>query len=194
MYKGILSLLLIALVQQSAFSQIKRIEPMNWWVGMKDQNLQLLVYGENISELTPQIKYPGVVIKKINKADSKNYLFLDLLIAKNTKPGSFDIQFRKENELTCSQSFSLLPRSFKPREMKGFSAPDVIYLITPDRFVNGDKSNDIINDMLETTIDRKDGGGRHGGDIRGMINSLDYIAVSYTHLDVYKRQFLIFQG
>ncbi|MGB3008511.1 MAG: glycoside hydrolase family 13 protein [Chitinophagaceae bacterium] len=154
---------------------------MNWWVGMKDQNLQLLVYGENISELTPQIKYPGVVIKKINKADSKNYLFLDLLIAKNTKPGSFDIQFRKENELTCSQSFSLLPRSFKPREMKGFSAPDVIYLITPDRFVNGDKSNDIIKGMLETTIDRKDGGGRHGGDIRGMIKSLDYIAeMGYT--------------
>lgn len=158
------------------FAQIERIEPMNWWVGMKNPELQLLVHGQNIGETTPSITYPGVSIKAIHRADSKNYLFIDLLIAAGTKPGSFTINFRKTGQATQNFKYSLLPRNKVAQTQMGFSSKDVIYLITPDRFANGDPSNDFSDTLREKIIDRKSDYLRHGGDIRGIINSLDYLA------------------
>jgi hypothetical protein len=79
----------------TSFAQINHVEPLNWFVGMKNPNLQLLINGNNIGETTPQINYPGVTIKNVNKADSKNYLFIDLLIAKTAKPGIMGIVLKK---------------------------------------------------------------------------------------------------
>lgn len=157
-------------------AQSLRVEPMNWWVGMKNPSLQLMVHADGIGETIPSLNYPGVTIKKIHKADSKNYLFIDLLVAKNTKPGRFPIQFKKEGKVVHTYEYELLQRKPNASQLKGFTAADVIYLITPDRFANGDISNDVISTMRETRIDRKNDYGRHGGDIRGIINSLDYIA------------------
>ncbi len=157
-------------------AQIQHVEPLNWWVGLKNPNLQLLIHGENISETQPFINYAGVSIKKVNKADSKNYLFLDLVIAKTTKAGNFTINFKKAGKIVYTYNYSLLPKQQASAQMRGFNSSDVIYLITPDRFVNGDYSNDVVAGMKESKINRGFDGGRHGGDIRGMINSLEYIS------------------
>ncbi len=156
-------------------AQINHVEPLNWWVGMKNQNIQLLVNGNAVGETTPEINYSGVTIKKINKADSKNYLFIDLDIAKNTKPGTITISFKNAGKTIYNYEYSLLARHKDAEKLKGFNSTDVIYLITPDRFANGDYSNDVVEGMKENKMNRNFDGGRHGGDIRGIINSLDYI-------------------
>ncbi len=161
-----------------AFGQtnIQHVEPMNWWVGMNDPNLQLLIHGNSIGETTPVVKYPGVSIRKISKADSKNYLFLDLQIRKNAKPGTFTIIFLKNGKQVDAYNYTLLVRQKDAAQIKGFDASDVIYLITPDRFANGNAANDVVPGMKEEKINRSFEGGRHGGDIRGIIDHLDYIA------------------
>jgi glycosidase len=157
-------------------AQIKHIEPLNWWVGMKNPEVQLLVNGDGVGDLVPVINYSGVSINKISKGDSKNYLFIDLIVAENTKPGTVSIEFKNKEKVVYTYSYSLLPRQPETAKVKGFSSADVIYLIFPDRFANGNYTNDVVNGMLENKIDRAFDGGRHGGDIRGIINHLDYIA------------------
>ena len=142
---------------------------------MKNPALQLLINGNNVGETTPSIHYSGVQIQKIHTADSKNYLFLDLLISKKAKPGTFDIQFKKDGKIIYSYPYTLLPRQQDGSQIKGFDASDVIYLVVPDRFANGDTQNDVVEGMLENKVNRNVDGGRHGGDIRGIINNLDYI-------------------
>lgn len=160
----------------TSYAQVERIEPMNWWAGMKNPNLQLMVHGKGIGTATPVIRYPGVTIKKVQKADSENYLFIDLQVSPAAKPGTFPIQFRKGSSVISIASYTLLSRKPGAGQVKGFNSADVIYLITPDRFANGDPSNDIVRGMREEKLSRRDDYGRHGGDIRGIINHLDYIA------------------
>lgn len=183
MYKGknCFALLLI-FIYLNVSAQINHVEPLNWFIGMKNPNLQLLVNGENVGETIPSIDYTGVTIKKVTKGDSKNYLFVDLLIAKNTKPGTVIISFKKEDKIVYTYNYSLLARQQDAAQFKGFNSSDVIYLIVPDRFANGDYSNDVVAGTKENLptgqagkIDRNFPGGRHGGDIRGIINQLDYI-------------------
>lgn len=157
-------------------AQVERIEPMNWWAGMKNQSLQLLVYGDGIGETTPSVTYAGVSIRKVKKGDSKNYLFIDLHISAATKPGRFPVVFKKDGKIICTHNYTLLPRKKDAGQVKGFSSGDVIYLITPDRFANGDADNDASESMREKKVNRTDNYGRHGGDIRGIINNLDYIS------------------
>ena len=163
-----------------AFSSISaiqaQVEPLNWWAGMKNPNLQLLIHEANISNAKASIQYPGVTIKKQTPGDSKNYLFLDLVIAANTKPGTFKINFTRDGKSVYMVDYTLLPREPGSAYRQGFNSSDVMYLITPDRFANGDESNDINTAMREKTINRGNDGGRHGGDIRGIIDHLDYIS------------------
>lgn len=152
-----------------------KIEPAFWWIGMKNPQLQLMVYGDNISESSPEIKYEGVSITGVSKLSNKNYLFIDLFIDKdNTLPGKFKINFRKDNDIVNSFEYELLKRDSGSSDRSSFNHSDVIYLITPDRFANGDPSNDEVAGMKEG-IDRKNENGRHGGDIQGIINNLDYV-------------------
>ncbi len=156
-------------------AQIYHVEPPNWWAGMKNQNLQLLVHGNGVGETTPQLSYPGIVIQKINTADSKNYLFLDLYLSGSAKPEAFAIYFVKDGDTMYIHNYTILANQ-KDAPVKGFTAADVIYLVNPDRFVNGDVTNDIVPGLKEQKIDRKAPFARHGGDLRGMISSLDYIS------------------
>lgn len=155
-------------------AQIDIVHPPNWWIGFENQNLQLLVKGKKISTYELDIKYPGVKIKQIYKADSPNYLFIDLFISKKTKPGVFKLKFKKENNL-LTYDYKLDFKRTLSNQSQGFDSSDVIYLITPDRYANGDYSNDIINDLHENKIDRKDDYARHGGDLRGIFKNIDYI-------------------
>lgn len=164
------------LISIAMSAQITRVEPPNWWVGMQSTSLQLLVQGPKAGQLTPVINYPGVRIEKTHRADSENYLFIDLTIAADAKPGDLTIAFKRGNATAYEHQYPLLARKQKPEAFQGFNASDVIYLITPDRFANGDPGNDIVPSLLEKKIDRKQGFARHGGDIQGIIDHLDYLS------------------
>ncbi|MFD0975814.1 glycoside hydrolase family 13 protein [Salinimicrobium gaetbulicola] len=166
---------LFLIVSFISSAQIDRVEPPNWWIGFHEQELQLLVYGENIGKTTPSISYDGVSLKKVHKTESPNYLFLDLLISKNAKPGTFKIAFKPLKGKVVTYKYELRQRQKPAEDYVGFDSSDAIYLITPDRFANGDVSNDINKSLLEKKIDRKDDYARHGGDIRGIIDHLNYI-------------------
>ena len=157
-------------------TSLERVEPPNWWIDFKDTSLQLLVKEPNIGNSIPSISYSGVTIEKVHKARSENYLFIDLNIDKTTAAGSFDILFTFEDGSKKTHTYQLKGRQKLAEDYQGFDSSDAIYLITPDRFSNGDESNDINQKLKETTIDRTDGYKRHGGDLQGIINHVDYIA------------------
>ena len=169
------SILLIAPV---AFAQhtIERVEPPFWWKGMHNPQLQLMIYGENVAGLKPEIEYNGIAIKKTALVENRNYLFIYLDVEQEVTPGEFAIQFKNsENRVIDRIDYRLLPREKDAAKRKGYDNSDVMYLITPDRFVNGDTSNDNI-DQMPDKVNRSDKWARHGGDIRGIINSIGYIA------------------
>lgn len=152
-------------------AEISRIEPPCWWVGMKNPELQIMVYGPGIGEAHVSVDYPGVRLKETVKTENPNYLFLYLDIEEDAAPGRMDLSFETAGGIMVRE-YELLPRSTKPGAM-GFSGADVLYLITPDRFANGDPSNDTLEGAR---VDRSRSGGRHGGDIRGVTDHLDYIS------------------
>ncbi|MCD6544283.1 MAG: glycoside hydrolase family 13 protein, partial [Flavobacteriaceae bacterium] len=136
--------------------------------------LQLMIYGENIGEKIIEISDKNIVLESISKADNPNYLFLDLDLSNTKKPQTFDIHF-KGGSKDLIYSYELKQRRSNSANRIGFNSSDVIYLITPDRFANGNSSNDIHTEMKEKTMDRKHDYARHGGDIKGITNHLDYI-------------------
>lgn len=156
--------------QLAQAAEINRIEPPCWWVGMKNPELQIMVYGPGIGEAHVSVDYPGVRLKETVKTENPNYLFLYLDIEEDAAPGRMDLSFETAGGIMVRE-YELLPRSTKPGAM-GFSGADVLYLITPDRFANGDPSNDTLEGAR---VDRSRSGGRHGGDIRGVTDHLDYI-------------------
>lgn len=149
---------------------ISRLEPACWWVGMKNPELQIMVYGKDIASSQVHVDYPGVRVKEVVGVENPNYLFLYLDIAKDAAPGTMKLTFQKGKKKEI-RTFELKERSKKPGAA-GFSSADVMYLITPDRFANADPSNDNLDDVK---TDRKSAWARHGGDLRGIINKLDYI-------------------
>jgi glycosidase len=157
-------------------NEIERIEPPNWFIDFKDTSLQLLVKEDNIGVAIPSISYAGVTIEKVNKAKSNNYLFIDLKIDKIAKAGKFIIDFTFEDGTKKRHTYQLKLREKSSDAYVGFNSTDAIYLITPDRFANGDVTNDVILDLKEATIDRSDNYKRHGGDLQGIINHVDYIS------------------
>ena len=154
---------------------IDHLEPASWWVGMQDNKLQLLVHGEGIAELNASINYPGVTITDIVKVTNKNYLFINLSIAPETVAGTFKLQFQQQDKTVLSIEYPLQARVTNSAQRRGFTPADVIYLIVPDRFANGDTKNDSIS-TFKDKADRKNPSARHGGDLQGMMQQLDYVA------------------
>jgi neopullulanase len=148
-------------------------DPPHWWVGMANQHVQLMVRGENIGAHTASVDYDGVTLILTRSGDSKNYLFLNLEIAPTAKAGVMLIKFKSQGK-TLKFYYELKQRKKGASLSGGFDASDVIYLITPDRFANGNPDNDQVNSMKEDP-DRAFHGGRHGGDLRGIIDHLQYI-------------------
>ncbi len=163
-------------------SPLQRVEPPFWWAGMKNQQLQLMLYGDALASYTAKIDYPGVTLINQQKLENKNYLILNLKLATHVRSGQVKIEFFHKNALAFSHRYPLKQRKEQSSERQGFNASDVIYLITPDRFANGDESNDSFNDYKDG-LDRKRYDGRHGGDIKGVVNALDYIeAMGFTQI------------
>jgi len=162
---------LLAGPAQAQSHEIAHMEPPFWWAGMQHQELQLMVHGKHIADLEPSLNYPGVRIERVTRVPNRNYLFIDLHVGADAKPGKFNIAFGK----SLSYSYQLLAREAGSAQRAGFSSKDAIYQVMPDRFANGDPSNDNVKALLEPA-DRAKGGGRHGGDIQGIIDRLGYIA------------------
>ncbi|MEM6719248.1 MAG: glycoside hydrolase family 13 protein [Bacteroidota bacterium] len=168
-------------------NEIERMEPPYWWTGFKNTKLQLLVKHPSIAKATPNIANANIKIEKVHKGDSPNYLFIDLDIAK-ASIGKFNIEFKLEDNTTLTQTYELKERTKPADDYIGFNSSDVLYLITPDRFANGNTNNDIpvqktgtnevgekVSFLKEATINRKNDYGRHGGDITGITQHLDYV-------------------
>ena len=170
-------LLIIAVLcvfKAEAQPELKRVEPAFWWTGMRDTKLQLLVYGKQISTLRPHIVASDVRLVQTIQVENPNYLFLDLELSA-AKPGSFVIHFQDKGKTVHSYTYRLLERTAQSAQRIGFNTSDVMYLITPDRFANGDPDNDNVPALYERA-NRSFKGGRHGGDIKGLSERLDYIA------------------
>lgn len=168
--------LILFILGSTLFAQkIDRIEPAYWWVGMENNQLELLIYGKDIAQFTPSVDNKNIQISAVKKTGNNNYLFLNLDLSKAVS-GKFNIDFSKKGKRNnFSVAYELKERNQNSKLRDGFNSSDVIYLITPDRFANTDVNNDIVKTMNEKTVDRKNDYGRHGGDIKGMTNQLDYI-------------------
>ena len=151
--------------------KIERIEPPSWFTGMKDPAVQLMVYGKEIASFDVKADYAGVKITTLVKTENPNYLFINLNISSGTLPGNIPLTFIGGKQ-KMAYSYPLLAH---PAALaRGFNTSDVIYLLMPDRFANGDPSNDNVEGMLEK-VNRTNPGGRHGGDLKGISEHLEYI-------------------
>ena len=164
--------MLLLFITVTLFSQVEKIEPPFWWSDMNNPELQLMIYGKNIAQYQVSVSNEVKIIN-VRKTENPNYQFVTI----NTQAiqsGSITISFSENGKV-----IQRLPYQFKQRRensalRKGFDSSDVIYLIMPDRFANGNPDNDNTDDTVEKA-DRNNPGGRHGGDIQGVIDHLDYI-------------------
>ena len=174
MKKALLSLLIFSLLifKVEAQNDLK-VEPPFWYAQMPTQHLQIMIHGERIGEQRASIDNNGIKIVNQVVGDSPNYLFVNLDISPDVQPGTFEIKLGKgKNQKSFIYRLKERPNSEKRNQ--GFSSEDVIYLLMPDRFANGNPNNDSVEGMLEPAR-RNDPSGRHGGDIQGVMEHLDYI-------------------
>lgn len=158
----------------AATTPIKKVAPAFWWAGMKTPELQVLLYGDRIASSEVSITSNDITLKEVVKLDNPNYLLLYMDISE-AAPQQFDITLKQGKKQTLVP-YELKKRKPSAAEVEGFNSSDVLYLIMPDRFANGDLSNDIVPGMREARVDRNDLFARHGGDFKGIENHLDYIA------------------
>ncbi len=152
---------------------IDKVEPPFWWSGMQHPQLQLLIHGDNIAHLDVHTAHQDLIILYTHRGPSNNYLFVDLDLSQ-ASPGIYVLDLIDGEEIIEQITYELKKRSGDLFSKKGFDSSDVLYLITPDRFANGDPANDEVAGLREG-LNRSEPYGRHGGDIRGIINHLDYI-------------------
>ena len=174
------SFLIIAFLSVTSYSfeQYAKLYPTNWWVGMKWNKVQVLVYGayDGFNKETVHINYPGVKLLKTIALENGKYMALDIEVAANTKPGDVVIEFL-QNGKGHAVKWPLEKRRTGNgiTYAQGVNSTDLVYLLMPDRFSNGDESNDHIAGMLDQSLNRNKIYDRHGGDLQGVINHLDYL-------------------
>lgn len=168
--KLILLLLISTIYPQSI--KINKIDPPNWWSGMKSNDVQLMVYGENLENIKVSSKNKRFKIKKITQAQNSNYLFIDISL-KNISAGNYELIFSSDKAI-LKYEYPILKRELSPQKHSGFSNEDIIYLIMADRFCDGNPNNNSIDDSFDQ-FNSKDLDGRKGGDIEGIISKLDYL-------------------
>ncbi len=181
---SLLFLCLFATLTNAQNPTIQRIDPTNWWVGMRNPELQLMIYGKDIKGAAVNINYTGVKIQSVQEVENPNYLFVNITISPDTKAGEFMVELSKtvqtkdkknkivDKVVKITQPYALKVRDQKPQEI---NSKDFIYLILPDRFSNSDTTNDKFADMADNQSDRNNPFLRHGGDLQGITNHLDYL-------------------
>ncbi len=164
-------ILFLGLLSASLTAQVEKMEPPFWYVGMHNTDLQIMFYGKNIAQNSVEVSN-GIAIKNVQKTENANYLFVTI-DTENLQAQELTFTFKNNNK-TFSQQYNLKNRKKNSALRKGYDASDVIYLIMSDRFANGNPKNDSDNSVSEKG-NRSLPGGRHGGDIEGIIKNLDYI-------------------
>jgi glycosidase len=168
-------LVVVSTIAQKKLSGFDHVEPPFWWLGMKNNSVQVLFHHKslNISAYSAEIKYEGVSLEQTTKVENPHYLFLTMEISPMAKPGKIPVTFTLgKNAFTYS--YELKTKSGDKNRIQGFNSSDVVYLIMPDRFSNGDVKNDSIVGMFEGAHRNKPEA-RHGGDLKGIENHLDYL-------------------
>lgn len=178
MKKIMLFCVLLCSLTLSTFAQYAKLYPTNWWTGMKWNKVQVLVYGayDGFNKEKVQVKYPGVQLVKVTPLENGKYLALDLQISASAQPGDVVIEFAKEGKAHAVKWPLAARRAGRGKSFaQGVNSSDLIYLLMPDRFSNGDTSNDRIAGLRDQTLNRSKIYDRHGGDLQGIINHLDYL-------------------
>ena len=152
---------------------VTRIDPTNWFADMQDPTLQLMVYGKDIKFADVTTDYPNVKIDSLVRLDSPNYLLVYLNL-KGAKPGEISLTFSNKNGKKTTKKFQLKAREMAGADRKGFDISDVLYMLMPDRFANGNPKNDVIKGMEDQLCNRNEPSLRHGGDLEGLRQHLDY--------------------
>ena len=155
-------------------NKIKKVAPTFWWAGMQNPELQILLYGDNIASSEVSLSSQDVVLKEVVKQQNPNYLLLYVDLSE-AAPQTFNICL-KQGKKTTTIPYELKRRTRKGSDIQGFTASDVLYLIMPDRFANGNPDNDVVPGMLENKVDCNEQYARHGGDLKGISEHLDYIS------------------
>ncbi len=168
----IAALLLGTTITMNAANKIERIEPTDWFVGMKNPQVQLMVYGKNIKSADVTTDYPGVKIDSLVRLDSPNYLLIYMNV-KNAQPGTMNLKFNGK-QIKQTVKYTLKARKMTGEQHKGFSNADVLYMLMPDRFASSGSDKNNIKGMLPYSINRNEPSLRHGGDIEGIRQHLDY--------------------
>jgi len=164
--------ILLLLLSISAFAQIDKVEPPFWYAGMHNPELQIMFYGKNIAQYEASVSN-NVVIKNVVKTENPNYIFITI-DTKNLPASDFVFSFKNKNKVAFTKNYSLKQRRANSAQRKSFDSSDMMYLIMPDRFANGNPDNDS-NATTTEKANRNSPGGRHGGDIEGIIKNLDYL-------------------
>lgn len=164
--------ILLFFISTQLFAQIEKVEPPFWYAGMHNPELQILFYGKNIAQNDVSVSN-NIVIKNVQKTENSNYIFVTI-DTKDIGAQDFTFTFSKNKKASFTKNYSLKQRRPNSDLRKSYDASDMIYLIMSDRFANGNPNNDSDKSVTEKG-DRNNPGGRHGGDIQGMINHLDYI-------------------
>ncbi len=160
------------MTMMNAAPKIDRIEPANWFAGMKNASLQLMVYGQGIGAADVTTDYPGVAVDSIVRLDSPNYLLVYLNLS-GAQPGTMQLKFGVGRK-TLKKAFELKAREMAGEAHRGFTNADVLYMLMPDRFASGRADNDQIKGMAAYKNDRTQPSLRHGGDLEGIRQHLDY--------------------
>ncbi|MDD7336446.1 MAG: glycoside hydrolase family 13 protein [Prevotella sp.] len=164
--------LLLFFMAMNAKVDITRIEPENWFAGMKNPQVQLMVYGHNIREAQVSTDYPGARIDSLVRLDSPNYLLIYINL-NGAKPGNMPLTFTQGGSKKRVM-YAIKPRTMQGEDRKGFTNADVLYMLMPDRFANGNPKNDVVKGMRDELCNRNEPSLRHGGDIEGIRQHLDY--------------------
>jgi glycosidase len=165
-----------AQVKVNPLNRVK-VNPLNWWVGMQNPELQLMLYAPGIGKMAPVLRpYAGVAVKAVHPVENGNYLFVDLLIGRETGPGTLHFDFKGNGrQYVLDYVLERKETTDGVSRILGVTDKDLVYLLMPDRFANGDTSNDVVKGMRDNRMNKDSLGWRHGGDLKGVEDHLDYL-------------------
>lgn len=173
MKKFFSSIFFIAAISFAQNLSIDKVEPSNWWIGMKLNKIQLMIYGNGLKNFSASFDEKKIKILKIHPLENLNYTFIDIEIPNNLQPNIYKLRLKSGNQI-ATIDFPIYRREQTKKKHQGFNQTDIVYLIMPDRFVNGDVANDSISGYSDS-MQKIQYQGRAGGDLQGVINKLDYI-------------------
>ena len=167
-----LALSLLATFAANAAVNIDRVEPTNWYAGMKNPSLQLMVYGKGIKQANVSTDYAGVKVDSVVRLDSPDYLLVYLNL-QGAQPGTMKLNFEQGGKKK-QVNYEIKHRDMPGEARQGFTNADVLYMLMPDRFADGNVKNNVVKGMLDQRCVRTEPSLRHGGDLEGIRQHLDY--------------------